>query len=201
MGMPNMIEKTILEAARKNGGNGPKPIIPGALSYYKWLSYVPDFLQEYISDISNKKIKELSLKEFNDYKNFLEEQKIVKELEQYFKEEWALADFYKIKGYISSHSLSKIKRSRLTEEEYKRIIEAIHKTIGNYSEIYIDMVSNDFTGWNFTMSADEKEKYINYSMEEAFIFDFVNKLKIKESIEALNEDCLGAFKRNEKKRR
>ena len=186
----------ILEFARENGGKfGFKQQIVGAMQYRKWLSYIPDFLQDYIDELSSKNVSELSSQQLNDYKEFLEEQKMLKELEQYFKEEWTFADVEYIREYIGKHPLSKIKKARLTFEEYKNIIDEIHKRFGDYSETYIDMVSDSFDTFNFKMY--RKEYYDSLSMVEAFIYDFENNIDFNQSMAALNADIRDDFRRND----
>lgn len=186
----------ILEFARENGGKfGLKQQIVGAMQYRKWLSYIPDFLQDYIDELSSKNVSELSSQQLNDYKEFLEEQKMLKELEQYFKEEWTFADVEYIREYIGKHPLSKIKKARLTFEEYKNIIDEIHKRFGDYSETYIDMVSDSFDTFNFKMY--RKEYYDSLSMVEAFIYDFENNIDFNQSMAALNADIRDDFRRND----
>lgn len=192
----DFVSRFILELVRENGGKCElKQQIVGAMQYRKWLSYIPDFLQDYIDELSSTNVSELSSQQLNDYKEFLEEQKMLKELEQYFKEEWAFADVEYIREYIGKHPLSKIKKSRLTFKEYKNIIDEIHKRFGDYSETYIDIVSDSFDTFNFKMY--RKEYYDSLSMVEAFIYDFENNIDFNQSMAALNADIRDDFRRND----
>lgn len=50
----DFIELDMIASARKYGSEGMKVGLIGAMQYRKWLAYMPEFLQERISEISTK---------------------------------------------------------------------------------------------------------------------------------------------------
>lgn len=188
----NPVKLAIIEFAKANGGKGLKFEILGAMQYYKWLSYIPEFMQKYIDEISSKSLSELSPKQLNDYEHFLQEKKMVNELKQFFSECWALADTDFIQDFIDNHPLSKIKRTRLTDEEYDSIIEEIQKSFGNYRACDIDKISDSFSSLNLDVNGDprQREYYDSLSMREAYIYDFRSNLFFNRSMAASKEQAL-----------
>ena len=198
MSLVDELQKMIINNARENSCSTLKFDISGAAQFYKWLSYMPDFYQQYLDNISSKCVDDLSLQELCDYTDFKKQQKVVKELEQFFTDEWYLADIDLIEEFINSHSLSEIKKSKLTDEEYQEVISRIRRKHGNVSESTIDIISEGFRLLN--LDSHNKELYDDLSMIDAFIFDFENNLEFNRSIQAMNEDCNARILRNEKAR-
>lgn len=198
MSTVDMLKQMIINNAREKGLSCVKFDINGAVQFYRWLSYMPDFYQKYIDNISSKSVDDLSLEELCNYTDFKKQQKVLKELEQFFTDEWYLADIDLIEDYINNHSLSDIKKSKLTDEEYQDVISRIKSKYGNVSEDTIAMISDDFRLLN--LDSHNKELYDNLSMIDAFIFDFENNLEFNRSIQAMNEDCNARILRNKKAR-
>lgn len=195
------IKNKVREAARQGDGTGIKFSIPGAVQYHKWLTYIPEFMQKEISEIARKSQNECSLEELEKYRTFLEEQKVAQELEQFLKKEWGFADVVLIERYIKCHRLSRIKKSRLTEEEYRNIIEKIQNKYGNIDEQFINSVSDDFSVLNLDAGERLKEKYDSFTMEEAFIHDFIDNLGFRMSMLTINQVSKERCKKNEEARR
>ena len=198
MSTVDMLKLMIINKARENGGVCLKFDINGAVQFYKWLSYMPDFYKKYIDNISSKSVDNLSIQELCDYTDFKKQQKVIKELEQFFTDEWFLADIDLIEDFINKHSLYDIKKSKLTDEEYQDVISRIRRKHGNVSESTIAMISDGFKLLN--LDSHDKELYDNLSMLDAFIFDFENNLDFDRSLQAMNEDCKERVKRNENTR-
>ncbi|MBR3209454.1 MAG: hypothetical protein IKF82_04215 [Bacilli bacterium] len=194
------LKKKTRESARQGDGTGIKFPIPGAVQYHKWLSYIPDFMQKEISEIAQKPINELSVKELEKYRDFLEEQKVAQELGQFLQNEWGFADIDMIERYIKHHRLSGIKKSRLTEEEYRRVIGKIQDEYGNIDEQYINSVSDDFSALNLDAGERLKEEYDSFTMEEAFIHDFRDNLDFRMSIATINQVSRERCRKNEEAR-
>ena len=198
MSTVGMLKQMIINNAREKGVSCGKIDINGAVQFYRWLLYMPDFYQKYIDNISSKSVDDLSFEELCDYIDFIKQQKVLKELEQFFTDKWYLVDYDLIEDYINSHSLSEIKKSKLTDEEYQDVISKIRRKYGNISEDTIAMISDGFRLLN--LDSHNKELYDNLSMIDAFIFDFENNLEFNRSIQALNEDCKARVLINEQAR-
>lgn len=177
--------------------------IAGSIRYRKWLAYVPDFLQERISEISSKistNDGDVSDEEIEYYKDFLEQQAVLIELNTYFSDEWYEADIERIKAYIASHPLSKIKKQRLTVKEYNALILTIQEMIGDYSEKEIQEISDENKILNRSNHSVDKDSYDELPMDETFIYDFTDNLDFDLSMQASSDALREAYRRNRKAR-
>lgn len=175
----NFIELDMIASARKYGSEGVKVGLIGAMQYRKWLAYMPEFLQERISEISTKPFNDLSIQEGDFLLAFSEQQKVLENLEKYFTDKWCWVDYEFVRAYIAAHPLSEIKKQRLTDEEYNGLIEMIRQKYGDYSEEEILEISNGINILNPGSFERNKEYYDSLSIGEAFVYDFSDNLRFR----------------------
>ena len=71
MSTVGMLKQMIINNAREKGVSCGKIDINGAVQFYRWLLYMPDFYQKYIDNISSKSVDDLSFEELCDYIDFI----------------------------------------------------------------------------------------------------------------------------------
>lgn len=190
------MERIILEEAKKSKGHiGLKLEILGVVQYEKWLSLPRIDID--IESISMKNCMDATLEELNKYKECLEENKAMREMKIFLSDEWYNADILVIHNFIYNHPLSEIKKTRLTKKEYKQAIDIIHQIIGNYSEEYINRISNPNTALNPYYHEKEKEGYNELTPIQAFISDFYYNLEFQDSLNASSVSLNNQIKRND----
>lgn len=151
----NRLERYILEH------NTPfKLEVRYASLYYKWLSYKPQFLVDYINSLLNK--CNLTEKEENDLISFREEEYILGELEKYINHE--KYNYDKVSDYINSHSLRSIIHSRLTEEEVEKSRQ--NKDFNPQCHQYVIEPFNDDKILNFPGTMVDLLTAIDYAIKE-----------------------------------
>ncbi|MEE3343766.1 MAG: hypothetical protein VZS44_06730 [Bacilli bacterium] len=126
--------------------------------WIKWLNYMPNFLQERINFLSNKKSSELTSDEIEELKSYKKELEMAEISRKYGYEDIDYNMALKYHDYLYETDIERIIQKKLTKEEYIDAIEIATKMKNNlsYSEI-------------LNYCKEKEKKYNELSMKESFI--------------------------------
>lgn len=162
----------------KPGDILPKFNVEKAQEYSKWLSYIPDFEKQYITELADKDIFDLSSDQVESIKNFKKRQELIPIFERYLSENCQLEDILPVYDYMKKTDLFDLMKSKLTSDELDEAKAIVLKEK--------QLPFNDL--YAFVKENKKAENYKSLTMVEAFALHLLNRIATDKTCRKLDQE-------------
>lgn len=185
------------EMAMLMAGTGSKAIhgkmignVSPYIEWIKWLSYTPDFQEEKIQELNNKVVKDLSLAEVSELREYLEQKRMLNLFKIYGSTVITKDEYMEVYDYMCLKSIDKLMISKLSKNE----LEYAKQEIMRLKELPENELSKKIEN-------DTKEEiYLKLSMVESYIIHIVSITDFNRHMMSLEAEIQSQLDENEQMR-
>lgn len=148
------------------------------IEWIKWLSYVPKFQQTRVKKLNSKKIKDMSLEEKEEVRNYKNQKRMSKLFKIYGSSDISKEEYMEVYNYMLNQSIDELMLSKLTSEELKYAREQIQ----HYSQIPKDELKKK------VKTEQKEDNYKKLSMVDSYIFHIISRINFARSLAELDRN-------------
>lgn len=185
------------EMAMLMAGTGSKAIhgkmignVSPYIEWIKWLSYTPDFQEEKMQELNNKVVKDLSLAEVSELREYLEQKRMLNLFKIYGSTVITKDEYMEVYDYMCLKSIDKLMISKLSKNELEYAKQEIMRLKELPENELSKKIEND----------TKEEAYLKLSMVEAYILHIVSITDFNRHMMSLEAEIQSQLDENDQMR-